>query len=170
MHFDVYEIDPDVIKIAKNPAYFTYVQDCPSFSHFILGDARLNLAKTPNEHYGMIILDTFTSDAIPIHIITNEAVAMYLSKLEADGLLVVHISNRFFDLRKLLAGIAEQNHVVAYFKSFPGSTEKLLEMSEWVVITKNESKALEKQGWLKLQSSDVLIWTDQYSNLLPFLK
>jgi hypothetical protein len=170
LHFDVYEIDPDVINIAKNPAYFTYVQDCPSVSHFILGDARLNLAKTPNEHYGMIILDTFTSDAIPIHIITNEAVAMYLSKLEADGLLVVHISNRFFDLRKLLAGIAEQNHVVAYFKSFPGSTEKLLEMSEWVVITKNESKALEKQGWLKLQSSDVLIWTDQYSNLLPFLK
>ncbi len=173
LHFDVYEIDPQVIAIASNPDLFTYVRDCPSTHRFILGDARLNLARATDNQYGLIILDTFTSDAIPIHVITQEAVAMYLSKLQTGGILAVHISNRFFDLSRLLGGIAKQLGVRAYVKSFPKDAATHTELSEWVILMRPETVSeslLQQKQWSLLHDYGVLIWTDQYSNLLPFLK
>ena len=106
---DFYEIDPAVKMIATNPAYFSFLSDCRADWKIILGDARLTMEKAPPHYYGIIILDAFSSDAIPVHLLTKEAVNLYFSKLTQDGVLLFHISNRYVDLAPVLAKLADEN-------------------------------------------------------------
>ena len=175
-HYDYFEIDPHVVKIAKNPEYFTYLSDCGSPYNIILGDGRLTMAEQPDHHYDMIILDAFSSDNIPVHVITVEALEMYLDKLKEGGMLFIHISNRYLDLEPVLANAAEHLDIHAYARI---SLEKKLETtsltnsaSHGVVFTKNTSalKKLEKKGWSPAQKrKNVKLWTDQFSNIISVI-
>ena len=100
-----YEIDPVVERIARDGRYFRFLEQCGRACRVIIGDARLSLERSPATH-DIIILDAFSSDAIPLHLLTLEAVRVYLSRLRADGFLAFHISNRHVNLRPALARIA----------------------------------------------------------------
>ncbi|MGH2351166.1 MAG: spermidine synthase, partial [Chloroflexota bacterium] len=107
-----YEIDPEVERIARDPQYFTFLRDCPPDVQVILGDARLSLTEAPPGAYHLIVLDAYSSDAIPIHLITREALAIYLDKLAAGGVLAFHISTRHLDLAPVLGRLARDAGLV----------------------------------------------------------
>src|SRR5262249_39949170 len=113
---DYYEIDPAVIKIALNTQYFTFVTDARdrgAVVNIILGDGRLQMARALDQRYGLILLDAFSSDAIPVHLMTREAVQMYLQKLRPDGIIAFHISNRYLKLEGVVANLAKDAGLVA---------------------------------------------------------
>jgi spermidine synthase len=105
--FTFYEIDPLVERIARNPDYFSFLKDCAPESRVVVGDARLSLAGAAAHRYDLVVADAFSSDTVPVHLVTKEAVALYLSKLSQHGLLAFNISNRYLDLRTVLAAIAQ---------------------------------------------------------------
>ena len=112
-----YEIDPAVERIARNPAYFTYLRDCLPDGRVILGDARLQMRGAIDGSYDLIILDAFSSDSVPVHLLTREALELYLSKLAIGGVLVFNISNRYLDLVPVLAGLAESHDLIGRYQS-----------------------------------------------------
>ena len=101
-----FEIDPLVAEIARDPRYFTFLRDCPPRSEVVLGDGRLTLSRVPDAHFGAIVLDAYSSDAIPVHLLTREALSLYLRKLAPGGVLVFHLSSRHLDLAPVLGGLA----------------------------------------------------------------
>ena len=102
-----YEIDPAVVRIARDPRFFTYLKDCRARSQdVVVGDARLRLRDAPDGGYGLIVLDAFSSDAIPMHLLTREALRLYRDKLADGGLIAFHISNRYLDLAPVLGALA----------------------------------------------------------------
>src|SRR5207245_11436461 len=101
-HFTYYEIDPTVLPIARDSGYFTFLRDCKASVEYVLGDARLTLQEAPPKQYGIIVMDAFSSDAIPLHLLTREALAIYKEKLTADGIIAFHISNGYLDLTPAL--------------------------------------------------------------------
>jgi spermidine synthase len=104
-----YEIDPAIIAIARDPNLFSFVSSCRPNLPIVLGDARLTLADAPDGAYDLIVVDAFTSDAIPIHLLTREAMAIYLKKLGPHGMVALHVSNRYLELASVVAGIAAAN-------------------------------------------------------------
>ncbi len=102
-----YEIDPVVAEIASDPKYFTYLQECAPEAKIILGDGRQSLASAPNGEYDLLILDAFSSDAVPIHLVTREALSLYLEKLAPGGLLAFNITNRHLDLQTVIGNLAD---------------------------------------------------------------
>jgi protein-L-isoaspartate O-methyltransferase len=108
-----YEIDPEVVRIASR--FFSFLSNCAPDVGIVMGDARLTLAAA-RQRYDMIIIDAFSSDAIPVHLMTREAVAGYLSRLEDDGVLVVHISNRHMELGRVVAAVGAAEGLVTYFR------------------------------------------------------
>jgi hypothetical protein len=101
-----YEIDPLVETMARNPKLFTFLERSKARVDVVLGDARLTLSEAPEGRYGIIVLDAFTSDAVPVHLLTREAIAMYMSKLEPHGILALHISNRYLRLLDVVTAAA----------------------------------------------------------------
>ncbi len=136
-----YEIDNLVRDIATNPKYFTYLQNCEKRGcpvDIIMGDARLRLRDADDASYNMIVVDAFSSDAIPVHLITKQAVEMYFDKLAPHGYLLLHISNRYLKLAPVVARIADELHVSAaqqYDESTIGQMHKTA--SDWIVLTKD---------------------------------
>src|ERR671915_517060 len=109
-----YEIDPLIEDIARDESLFTYLRDCPGQNEVVLGDARLSLAEAPDEEYGIIVADAFSSDAIPVHLVTREATDLYFDKLQENGVLVHHISNRHLDLEPVVGDLARDRGLVCY--------------------------------------------------------
>ena len=101
-----FEIDPVVARIARDPHLFTYLRDCPGRFGIALGDGRQSLARQPPGRFGVVVLDAFASDAIPVHLITRQAIELYLSRLQPGGVLLFHISNRYLDLEPVLGNLA----------------------------------------------------------------
>ena len=172
-HFTFYEIDPTMEQIARDPRYFTYLSDCPAQVKIILGDARLSLRGAPESFYDMIILDAFSSDAIPIHLVTREALSLYLSKLKAGGILVFHISNRYLDLQPVLGNLARDAGLVALsnfdlkLSDEDRKNQKLA--SAWVVMARQGQhlgRLAQDQRWHTLpQRPGETLWTDDFSNI-----
>lgn len=163
------EIDPTVVEIAEDPELFTYLSDAEAQVETIVGDGRIELDKLPGT-FDTVIVDAFSSDAIPIHLVTLEAVEGYLAKAP-DGIVMVHISNRYFDLEPVLAGIAGELGVDGYIRKFFPNEEQLetgADSSTWVVLDTSGSFS-EGKGWAPLGDSDML-WTDDYANLLGIWK
>ena len=106
-----FEIDPVVVKIAKDPNLFGFLSKCAPASKIILGDARLTLAEQPTSVFDYLLIDAFSSDTIPIHLLTREAIALYMSRLKDDGLLVIHISNRHLELQSVVSALAHDANV-----------------------------------------------------------
>jgi hypothetical protein len=167
-----YEINPAVVSIAQNTEYFTYLQKCAvGPTKIVLGDARLQLQNAPDHHYGLIVLDAFNSDAIPIHLMTQEALALYTSKLATGGMLVFHISNRSLRLDTVLATLAKQNSATSLsFADGEYDPVRGKDPSEWLVMAQ-QSPALDTLAqdprWRVPQvRSESDVWTDDFSNIL----
>jgi hypothetical protein len=165
------EIDPQVIKLAKDPSQFTMLRDCNADIEIKLGDGRLGLANQADNQFDMIIIDAFTSDAIPTHLLTQEAIAIYIQKLKSDGLLLFHLSNRHIDLLPILQSVSQKHSLYLYEKQFKGKHKFQMD-ANWAIITSNElvKKALLKDNWQNKNSISDIVWTDDYSNILPLLK
>lgn len=167
-----YEIDPAVIAIAKNPKNFTFISKCLPDIDIVVGDARLTMAKEPNESFDLFIIDAFSSDAIPVHMLTAEAVKMYLDKLKPDGVVLLHTSNRYLDLESVLSAIQKElpqgtAGIVVSDNNADGSYAQ--STSTVVIFTKNE-KALAPyrslDGVMELDDNGLRSWTDDYSDIL----
>jgi hypothetical protein len=111
-HFTYYEIDPSVEKIASE--YFTFLPDSRADINVVLGDARLTMQRAPEHRYGLIVMDAFSSDAIPLHLLTREALALYKTKLADHGILAFHISNRYLDLQPILGDLAQDADLLCW--------------------------------------------------------
>src|SRR5207344_1686622 len=98
----IFEIDPVIIGIASNPRYFTFLKHCLPQPDIVLGDARLTMAKQADGTFDLIIVDAFSSDAVPVHLMTAEAIRLYLDKVTEKGIVLLHISNRYLDLDSVL--------------------------------------------------------------------
>ena len=107
-HFTFYEIDPAVERIASNPEYFTYLADCRGKTEVVLGDARRSLENGPRRQFDLMVLDVFSSDAVPLHLMTRQALQLYLRQLSPHGVLAFHISSRYFDLEPVLGRLAAE--------------------------------------------------------------
>ncbi len=173
-HFDFYEIDKDVVKFAQDTRYFSYLSECNSPYDIILGDGRLKIAQA-DKKYDLIYLDAFSSDNIPVHLMTKEAFAIYLSKLKPDGFIAMNISNRFLDLRPVLTAIANNIGVTVYFKvsrpvSKKDDVSELYTNSVYAVMIPNHEPAAsfnKKAGWIPPQQARTARpWTDDYANII----
>ncbi|WP_050630128.1 fused MFS/spermidine synthase [Bradyrhizobium viridifuturi] len=170
-----FEIDPEVIRIASNPSLFTFLSRCAPKARLVLGDARLTLQASP-DRYDLIVLDAFSSDGIPVHLLTREAIAGYLSKLTPHGSILVHFSNRHLDLAPILANVARSEGLTALFKEGhpAGDVMTTLRTASRVVML---ARAPEDTGeaarhWTAMSPDPTsALWTDDYSNLLgPMLR
>jgi spermidine synthase len=172
-----YEIDPEVVAIAQNVKLFTYYQDTKSRGadlKVIVGDARLKMESAPDHVYDMIILDAFTSDAIPVHLLTKEAMQLYLRKLAPDGLLVAHISNRYLALEPVLGNLADALGLVA-LKQFDYANGIPYKSGSDLVVMSTSRKGLgilaQDSRWSPLQQSQAVgIWSDDFSNVLRIIR
>jgi hypothetical protein len=172
-HYTFYEIDPAVEQVAQNPKYFTYLNDCRGKIDIVLGDARLSLKGVAPNHFDMLILDAFSSDAIPVHLLTKEALHLYLSKLKKGGILIFHISNRFLDLRPVLGNLARDAGLfglVQYdLKLTKEEQNELKRSSIWVVMARDPrdlAPLAADSRWHKLSGDGQARWTDDFSNIV----
>lgn len=169
-----YEIDPVVVKIARDPAHFSYMSSCQPNAPTIIGDARLTVAKEPAGLFDYLLVDAFSSDTVPVHLLTREAVAMYLTRVSADGLLVMHISNKFLDLAPVLeAAIAGMDGVHGVTITDLREDPTFDSTSSRVVVIARSAKALEGiTGFSSVEAfgePEVAAWTDDFSNILGAL-
>ncbi|HEY4953452.1 MAG TPA: fused MFS/spermidine synthase, partial [Gemmatimonadaceae bacterium] len=168
-----YEIDPAVVGIATNPRYFTFVRDCPPAVRIILGDARLTMRRARPNDYDIIVLDAFSSDAIPVHLLTREAMSGYFAILKPDGVVAVHISNRHVDLSPVLAAVAKDIGLVARVRRDGNIPLKEIlagrAESDWVILARSMADlgaVANDPRWVPLpQRADVAAWTDDFSNV-----
>jgi hypothetical protein len=177
-HFTYYEIDPLVERIARDTRYFTFFRDCSPGTQVVIGDARLSLRFAPAHGYDMIVLDAFSSDTLPVHLVTREAVELYVSKLTDHGFLAFNISNRYLDLRSVFAEVARDEALVAIFRSdleigiYEQKQGKF--GSAWVLMAhaKSDLDALGAQPlWHELQpASGNRLWTDDYSSIVNVIR
>ena len=177
-HFTFYEIDPAVQRIAGDPRYFTFLQNCRPKIDVVLGDARRSLESSPDRHFGLIVLDAFSSDAVPAHLLTQEALGLYFRKLAANGVLAFHISNRHLELQPVLEDLARVAGLVGLAQHNLSITEAERKMgaaeSQWVVM----ARRLEDLGslprdrrWSALSPSpQATAWTDDFSNTLSVVR
>jgi hypothetical protein len=183
MRMDFFEVDEAVIRIAENPQFFSYLADArarPGATvRTIAVDGRLGLRAMPPASYDLIVIDAFSSDAIPSHLITREAVAMYVSRLTPRGLIAFHITSRFFDLRPVLAKIAEDQHLVCYARDDqdipPERAAEAMRPSIWLVLARDAidagQLAQSAPRWVRLGSKFLdSLWTDDYTNVLGVLQ
>jgi hypothetical protein len=172
-----YEIDPVVERLARDRKYFTYLKDCAPRVNVILGDARLSLAKEPNQHFGLIILDAFSSDAIPTHLLTREAIELYLSKLAEGGIIALHISNRHVNLRPVIGNLARNMGLSCLLQDDIQISEFEMnrgkEPSTWAVLARHTTdlgKLAQDARWKPLQGlAETNVWTDDFSNILSVM-
>jgi hypothetical protein len=174
---DFYEIDPDVQAIAENPKFFTYLSDCGTPYKVIIGDGRLKIAKAADHSYDMIFLDAFSSDNIPVHLITREAFDLYRHKLKPDGIIAVNVSNRHLTLEPILAAAARDLGMRALFLSkrdgkiegtkmqFPGTMFGVLAPQQKTL------DPLVARGWHPWALEEGReAWRDDFSNIVSAIR
>ena len=170
-----YEINPDVINIARHTQHFTYLQNCARGSlNVVEGDARLNLQNAQDGYYGLIVFDAFSSDAIPVHLVTQQALDLYLSKLAQGGILVFHISNRSLNLKPILADLADSRNLECIvFDDLKPSSLEGKDPSEWVVMARSApeiSNLSINTQWKRLDGKGGRVWSDDFSNILQAIR
>jgi hypothetical protein len=170
-----YEIDPAVIRYSRNRT-FTYLADCAPDAQVIVGDARLELAKAPKGGLDILAVDAFSSDAIPLHLLTQEALGVYLDALSPRGLLLVHISNRYIDLEPVLAAAAKRRGLHTMVRSDNPVGRDLLTGSVWVLLTRDPQQLIAVQArsaeyrWDPLPTPAGRVWTDDHASVLPYVR
>jgi hypothetical protein len=174
-HWTFYEIDPVVERIARDRRFFTFLSDCAPKTDIVIGDARLSLEAVPDETFDLLILDAFSSDSIPIHLMTAEAFSMYRRKLAPAGVIAAHISNRFLDLEPTIGRLTQET---GFFGVIQYHTEGVNEAelnypSIWVVMARSPDDILElapDMRWEPLRGAKAELWTDDYVNIIGALR
>ncbi len=173
----LYEIDPLVVDIAKNPAYFSYLSQCAPNAVSEIGDARLSIQNKPDGTFDLLMMDAFSSDAVPTHLLTREAIDLYFKKLKANGILAFHITNRHLLLKKVVSIHAEQMKLAALIQEFkPQTVAPLIVATDWVVLAKNPEtlkplQASQIGSWQKMPLYfDMPAWTDDFTNIVSIWK
>lgn len=178
-HWSFYEIDPLVRQVAYDTNYFSYLtEQTKAQVECVLGDGRLGIARLEDASCGLILLDAFSSDSIPSHLLTREAVSMYLQKLAPGGFLAFHISNRVLQLEPVMGDLAGSLGLVCYgypdMANTPIEQEVGKEPSQWVVLARSESdlpRLLSTKDWREVKPRpDARVWTDDYGNVLGALR
>lgn len=173
-----YEIDPVVVRLATDPRYFTFLSECAPQSKIVIGDGRLSLAAAPDGEFDLIIADAFSSDAIPVHMITREALALYLRKLRDGGVVMFQITNQYVDLTPVLSDLAAAAGLRALkpgprLMIPPDDRYEQME-SHWIAVARKPEhlRGLEtEEGWEPLPAEPRgRLWTDDYSNVVGALK
>jgi hypothetical protein len=164
-----YEIDPEVERIARDTRYFTHLPTCGERCQVVIGDARVSLQQHTDMH-DVIVLDAFSSDAIPIHLLTREAVELYLSRLNEGGVLAIHISNSHLDLAPVVGGLVRDLGLFgrAQFQARPARLDSGRYGSHWTVVARTEAALGPLAGdtrWTPLRLRDDRTWTDDFSNI-----
>jgi hypothetical protein len=170
-----YEIDPAVLELSRNGT-FTYVASCAPSAKVVLGDARLELAKARPGSIDVLLVDAFSSDAIPLHLLTDEAMGVYLDALSPRGVLLVHISNRYIELEPVLAAAARKRGLAALLRDDNPEDRVLLTPSSWVALSRDPAslKALAAgqpdAPWDRLAPPAPRAWTDDHASILPYVR
>jgi hypothetical protein len=175
-HFTFYEIDPAVVRIARDRRLFTYLSDTPADVDIVMGDGRLRLGRS-RAIYDTLVLDAFSSDAIPVHLLTREAFTGYLDRLAPDGVIAVHITNRYFDLEPVLTRIAADLGLVGSVNRFtPTAAQRDASAAEhtvWVMLARDPAALADlsdRTGWEPLDPAGAgPAWTDSFSDILGVL-
>jgi spermidine synthase len=173
-----YEINPVVERLARDPQFFTYLRDCGPDARVVTGDARLMLAREPDGAFDVLVLDAFSSDAIPVHLMTLEALQLYFSKLSPNGVVAMHISNRFMRLAPVVASVARRAGYVGLTQlHVPTSAQRAISAeivpSRWAVLARRTSDLgpLATDGrWESLDNFEGPVWTDDYSNVIGVMQ
>lgn len=177
-HWVFYEINPEVQRVACNRRYFSYLSRCKAKVDLVLGDARISFTKAPALFYDVIVLDAFSGDSVPVHLLTREALKLYLSKLAPGGRIMFHVSNQYLHLDAVvksvaldagLAGLAREDYEISDEAKESGAMP-----SHWVVLARSKDDLTTlscRAGWCDLTSGGktVRVWTDDYSNLVQCL-
>jgi SAM-dependent methyltransferase len=170
--FRFYEINSQVIEIAQSLFFFT--RETPARVEIVEGDARLSLQQESVPAFDVLALDAFSGDAIPVHLLTREAVALYLQRLKPEGVLAFHVSNNYLDLAPVVAQLAQEIHYRAVEVKNHSDPEDLILPSEWVLVTRNESvlenTAIRLHAQAIAPRAGLRPWTDDFNNLLQILK
>lgn len=170
-----FEIDPAVARIAADRALFTYLADTRAAVRIVEGDGRLTMVREPDGSFDLVILDAFSSDAIPIHMLTREAIAMVMSKVAPGGLMALHLSNRYLDLVPVVDAVARANGLTAFFASddaVPRDEQAVGKTaSEWAVVTRTQADAgpllRHAELWRFVERpSGQPVWSDDASSIL----
>jgi SAM-dependent methyltransferase len=173
-HITFYEIDPSIEVIARR--YFTFLPRCGSNCDVITGDGRLQLAREPNGAFDLLLLDAFSSDSVPAHLVSREALQMYLSKLKPDGILLFHVSNRYLNVEKLVSALVLDGGLVALTRfDDAGELRSLGKSSANHLAAARRPEHLQslsrRPGWRPIElSGNFQPWTDDYSNLLSLIR
>ena len=173
-HVRFYEINPDVIRIARDPRYFTYLKQCPAPLEIIPGDARLSmereLAGNTSPGFDLLVVDAFSGDAPPVHLLTRQAFEIYLQEIKADGIIAVNITNTYIDLRPVIVANAREINAKYRFVHSDGDN-RITVYSDWMLLSKGTR--LDDIGISptpELGTSAGMLWTDDYSNLFKALR
>jgi hypothetical protein len=166
-----FEIDQSMVDTARDPRYFTYVRSCEPDLKPVIGDARLTFAREPDGLYDLIIVDAYSSDAIPIHLATEEAMKIYKDKLAPQGAVLMHVSNRHLELSSVVVGIAEANDLKSWVYSEDSGRDSEYIFSTSVVVSAREEadigKLASSDQWTETEADEEQrVWTDDYSNVL----
>ena len=174
-HWQLFEIDPAVLAYSQS-RQFTFLADCAPDAEVTIGDARLRLGEAKDASFDLLAIDAFSSDSIPLHLLTDEALGTYLRVLRPQGLLLVHISNRHIDLGPVIAALARRRGLSAAIRHDNPADRRLLTPSHWVVLTRDRAMldklraAAPSQPWEALPPPASRVWTDDHASVLPFVR
>lgn len=174
--WDFYEIDKAMDDIARNPAYFTFMSNCAGDAPTYVGDARIELDKQAGKTFDILVIDAYSSDAVPVHLTTVEAMALYRDRLAPGGLLVFHISNRYFDIDVPLARSAKALGLAAWIQRYTpeGGGADGQNLPSVVVVMAEDGTPVQDIAldprWQVLNSDGGAVWTDDYANPLSILR
>ena len=173
-----YELDPLVERIARDPRYFSYLSDCAPDSPVVLGDGRLSLVAAPDASYDLLVLDAYSSDTVPVHLLTREALAIYLEKLAPNGIVAFHISNLYLDLKPVIASLAADANLATLYQDDLGVSAQEgvagKNPSQWVVVARQPADLDRLAGdsrWQPLPAHpETAVWTDSFSSILGLVR
>ncbi|HUQ95279.1 MAG TPA: spermidine synthase [Bryobacteraceae bacterium] len=170
-YYRIYEINPLVIEVAKKE--FTFITDCPGKLDLVVGDARLSMEREEPQNFDVLHMDAFSSDSVPVHLLTKEAFELYFRHLKPDGILVTHISNRYLNLEPVIARAAETLGKASILVVDPSDEDLGFFGTDMVLVT-NRKQDLEKPTFARFRpprtNPRVKLWTDDYSNLFRIIK
>ncbi len=170
-YYRFYEINPLVAQLARSQ--FTYLRDSRAEVNVVLGDGRLSLEQEPGQHFDTLILDAFSGDSIPVHLLTQEAFRGYDRHLDSNGVIAVHITSSYVDLRSVVAALAAASGKSALLVETSASAERKLSQAAWILVSRNREflqEVARRHGAAFLESAGRRPWTDQYSNVLSILR
>lgn len=177
----IFEIDPAMVEIAHR--HFTYLRECAPDAQIVLGDARIQLAYEAENSMDVLAVDAFSSDAVPMHLLTHEALANYGKAVQQDGIVLFHISNRYLNLEPVIADLAQRGgwsaKIMHYEPNTVDEVRALATSSVWIALSRNpaildrlvELSGDEAANWLPLQPTEGFAgWSDDYASIIPILR